>query len=100
MVIFLIVIVVIIILLVKRKKNKSAGETTGSSSHTSKLMLGDEYISAEPISKADSGNHMISVLYLYKESKAVWVCRNCEAENSGASDKCCVCNQKKLQEKS
>ncbi|MCI7098825.1 MAG: hypothetical protein MR966_07980 [Lachnospiraceae bacterium] len=94
--IILLLIVINIVYLQKQRKNEISKEIDDSiKTESSKLILGNEYISEKEKTVIHNDAHMISVIYRDKEKTGVWICPNCEAENAASCGRCSVCNRKK-----
>lgn len=55
-----------------------------------RLTLSDDFDLDATTSKKEN-NHMITTFYLYKNNHRLWICPNCEAENSVTKKQCEVC---------
>ena len=56
----------------------------------SKLVLSNDFYMDAPTSKKEN-DHMITTLYFYKPDRGIWVCPNCEVENSSTKKQCDMC---------
>lgn len=56
----------------------------------SRLILSEDFEIDVTTSKKEN-NHMITTFYLYKDDHRLWICPNCEAENSVTKKQCGVC---------
>lgn len=103
----IIIIIIIVLVLMMRKKKKAAVsdskvmeseefvlDSGSSEEKSSKLILGDAYKAKESV-QVTNDNHVIQTIYMYIRDEDVWVCPNCEAENSRHSEICCVCSHSK-----
>ena len=47
------------------------------------------------VPKVVEDTHSITPIYTYKENSSIWICPNCETENSTSTTSCCVCEYRK-----
>lgn len=89
-----IVAIAVLVLILRNKKKTGASLPGKEKDGASRLILGDEYKSTEPV-KVVNNNHVIETIYMYTGEEAAWVCSNCEAENRNHHSVCCVCGYSK-----